>query len=200
MDEPAPAIESAAPEPIVCPNCGAALPAEVDPSQSIIHCPNCNSDFFPAVEGEPESAAEWPEPDDPDAEATREPEGELDGLRIRKMVQVRRSAIRARTYAVVIMICCLVMGVQLIFTDIQEVHSYGWDQWAILYAVLAGLMAIGATVSSGKAAVLHRESKFSSTAETEHAPEFDPLSDGSHHVKNLQEMQGGAPADEPDQI
>jgi len=103
-------------------------------------------------------------------------------------VQARRSAIRARTYAVVILICCLVMGVQLILTDFQEVHLYGWDFWAILYAISAAAMAVIATIASRKAAVLHRESNLSDTTEPEHTPQFDELSDGSQHVENLKEM------------
>ena len=82
------------------------------------------------------------------------------------------------------------MGVQLVLTDVQEVNLYGWDRWAILYAICAGVMAIGATVSSRKAGALHRESKISSASESEYSPHFDGLSDGSQRVTNLEEMQG----------
>ncbi len=148
---------------------------------SVIHCPSCDADFLAATGEQTDGyAVEWETPPAPD--------DELDGLRIRKLVQARRSAIRARTYALVILICCLVMGVQLILTDVQEVHLYGWDFWAILYTIFAAAMAVGATIASRKAAQLNRESNLSDTTEPEHAPQFEELSDGSQHVENLKEM------------
>lgn len=98
---------------------------------------------------------------------------------------------RARTYALVVLICCLVMGGQLIFTDIQEVGTYGWDRWAILYAISAAAMVICATLASRKAAALRQESNRSDATIPDVQPQFDELSDGSQQVKNLEEMQSG---------
>jgi hypothetical protein len=180
MDEPVPAANSKA---TACPNCGAFL--EIEPgTQPPLRCPNCQADFVSTID-EPftDATVDWEEPE-PEPPAR----DELDGLRIRKLVQARRSAIRARTYALVILICCIVMGVQLILTDVQEVHLYGWDFWAVLYAILTAVMVIIATIASRKSAELHRESNLSESTEPEHAPQFEALSDGSQHVENLEEM------------
>jgi hypothetical protein len=189
MDDPPPTTDPPTPPPILCPNCGQPASIETGESGSVIHCPACDADFLASTGEQTDGCAvEWEEPTPPDEE--------LDGLRIRKLIQARRSAIRARTYAVVILICSLVMAVQLILTDIQEVHLYGWDLWAILYAIFTGAMVIIATLASRKAAALHRESNPSDMAEPEHAPRFEDLSDGSQRVKNLEEMTGEMMKDE----
>jgi hypothetical protein len=196
MDEPAPptpppepeaavteetAADAALSDAVLCPSCGTAISIEPGAEQPMMRCPNCDADFFWPEPGEnDESAGEWEEPADADSE--------LDGMRIRKLVQVRRSAMRARSYAVIIMLCCLVMAAQLILTNVEEIRGYGWDAWAILYAVCAGLMVIGATVASGRAAVLHREARRSDKTDPAQPPHFEQLSDGTHHVTNLEQM------------
>jgi hypothetical protein len=159
-----------------CPHCDAALVMDsaTEPDQ-VIQCPHCGNDFSLAA----------PVEDAPPGE------NELDSLRIRQVVKLRRSAMRARTYALLILICCLVMGGQLVLTDVQEVRQYGWDFWGILYAVLAGAMAIGASIASGKAAALRREMMRPAEEDPEHAPQFEALSDGSQRVKNLEAMGEG---------
>jgi hypothetical protein len=186
MDQPVLPPDPPATDPILCPNCGQPATIKTDDSGSVIHCPACDADFV-ATSGEQTDgcAVEWEEPL-PTAEGA---DDELDGLRIRKLVRARRSAIRARTYAVVILICSMFMAVQLILTDVQEVHLYGWDAWAILYTIFAGAMVITATVASRKAAALHRESNLSDMDEPERAPHFDDLSDGSQRVRNLEQIR-----------
>ena len=179
MDEPAPQTQPVAPQPIACPKCGESLAIEGTDDPQLVRCPRCEADSFPDIVEE-DATVEWEEPAQADSE--------LDGLRIRNVVQLRRWAIRARTYAVVILICCLVMAIQLILTDIQEVGTYGWDRWAILYAISAAATVIGATIASRKAAALRRESNRSDAQVPEHQPQFDQLSDGSHQVKNLEVM------------
>ena len=193
MDQPVLPPDPSAAEPIVCPNCGQPATIETTESGSVIHCPACDADFLATTGEETDGCAvEWDDPSPP----TEEADEELDGLRIRKLVQAKRSAIRARTYAIVILICSIFMAVQLILTDVQEVHLYGWDAWAILYTIFASAMVIIATVASRKAAGLHRESNLSDMEELEHAPHFDDLSDGSQRVKNLEEMHGEMMKDE----
>jgi hypothetical protein len=183
MDEPDASSQ------IICPNCGApiALPAN-DGENPSVHCQYCEADFVPGANEESEetqdAAVEWEQP--------ANLETELDSMRIRKVIQLRRSAIRARTYAIVVLICCLVMAAQLILTDFQEVGLYGWDRWAILYAISGGALVIIATIASYKAKAFHIESNISSQIDSEHAPHFDALSDGSQRVKNLERMIGGA--------
>jgi hypothetical protein len=186
MDQPVPEPEAAPPEPILCPTCAQPVAVDLTPGQRLMHCPRCDNDFFlPDVE-EVDSEVDWQEPTKPSADA----DAELDGLRIRKLVMIRRSAIRARTYAILVTICSLVMGVQLILTCLQEEHDYGWDRWAILYAFSAAAVAIIATIASAKATALHKEAQKPAGTEPVEPPSFEELSDGSQRVKNLEEMTG----------
>jgi hypothetical protein len=190
MQDPAPPSDSpssptTAPATVTCPQCGQILAIEGYPEHEPMQCPTCGTEFLLNTIDELEQADPLP------ADQPVEPGIELDGLRIRQLVQLRRASIRARTYAIIIMLCCLIMGAQLVLTGVQEVHSYGWDRWAILYAIFTVVMAVGAAIASRKAGVLHRDSKISPapTTEPDYVPQFDDLSDGSHRIANLEMMK-----------
>ena len=113
-------------------------------------------------------------------------EDELDGLRIRQLVHLRRSNIRSQTYAIVGMVACAVASIKL-----AMIACKSFTDSALLYAAAYGAVAVAGAVGAILFAVnadrLRAELKLA-PGESEHSPDFELLSDGSHHVRNLHEM------------
>ena len=180
MDETAAQGES---EPTLCPACGQPVPAPTDASIPVIECPYCNNQFFVGAE-EAEDSEE--------SAAPEQPNDELDGLRIRQMVHLRRAGIRSRTHAIVATLCCGVAAGEFIFKAQQQRQASGWNLTAILYLIGVFLAVFATTFFSRKAAAIHREMQVAPPPPPpEEEPHFDELSDGSQHAKHLEDMNSG---------
>ncbi len=127
--------------------------------------------------------------DDITGTESRPTDAELDGLRIRRLAALRQSAYRSRSYAVIAATACAVVAVQLLIMTVRYVRSIGWDIRPIAYNVLAIGAAYGAFYFAGRAIESHRETTRSSLSEPSAPPDFTPLSDGSQHAKNLEDVR-----------
>ena len=171
-------------EDLVCPECGQPLEAIRGDVAQLARCPACENEFvIPAVDGSTE-LAEAEEVEQPVA-----PESELDGLRMRQMVTARRAAIRSRTYMLLGAMLCAVGCAKLITLMVSHIGREGWSRLVIGYGIFAGLAIVGAFYCLRRAGELNKESKGSALPEPAEPPDFGPLSDGSQHVKNLEEIR-----------
>jgi hypothetical protein len=132
-------------------------------------------------------AAEGTEPEPP------EDERPLDSLRVRQLAAARRGAYRARSYCVIALGACAVAAAQLVFMTVRHVSYAGWQLRPVGYVcgILAAAMA--AAFFYRRAAEFTRElsRRPEALAEPLTPPDFSTLSDGSHHWKNLEEMNEG---------
>ena len=111
---------------------------------------------------------------------------ELDGMRIRKLSQARRSNVRSQTYSIVGMISCVVAGIKL---GLMAKDSYAIGRWLSFAGDVAIALAsiVGAALFAMHADRL-RDELNQPPATTDHIPDFSTLSDGSQHVRNLHDM------------
>ena len=129
------------------------------------------------------------EVDDDDSHDDRSEE--LDGLRIRHLVALRRGAIRARSYAVIGLIVCAFAGAGLIFV------TFLWSmQWGMHFLPLTS--GAGAVLALLGCVYFARRMKQLAGEISERAPlpppppggpDFSALSDGSQRWKNLEDIQ-----------
>jgi len=110
---------------------------------------------------------------------------ELDGVRIRQLAAGRRSAIRLRTYLLVGMIGCLVAAAQSIILAIWAVRRGDWPK-TTLWMSLAALLLSAAFWLFGRLRHLSRQIRQPTLSAPLPPPDFEPLSDGSQHWKNLE--------------
>jgi len=173
----------------ICPQCGQALeaiPAEV---AQLAKCPACENQFvIPAIDGSTELPLDY-EAEAPDRPFMESQGAELDGLRMRQVVTARRAAIRSRTYMLLGAMLCAVGCAKLITLMVPHIQQDGWTRLVIGYGIFAGLAIVGAIYCLGRARELNKESKGSALPEPAEPPDFGPLSDGSQHAKNLEDVR-----------
>ena len=114
-------------------------------------------------------------------------EHELDGLRIRQLSALRRGAYRARSFAIIVAVACLVVGIQLTvktFTGVAPIFR-------VLSAALAAFAFFGAVHFARRVAALQREIRTPPPMPPEPpgGPDFSTLSDGSQQWKNLEDVR-----------
>ena len=145
------------------------------------------------VELEPESSADDPfliiddEPvDEGEIANSVSAEDELDALRIRQVVRLRRANIRSQTYGIVGTILCAVAAIKFV---LMTYHRYELEQWKFCAAFAASALAsaLGALTFAMHVDRL-RDELHRPENDFQHTPDFEPLSDGSHHVRNLEDM------------
>ncbi len=175
-----------------CPECGEAFDAERNPpARGFLQCPSCGAQFV--VSDEPVDDA-FNEPDrEPSEIRIDEDRGadELDGVRIRKLTALRRAAFRARTHTLVGAVVCAVAVVQSVILTIREVYAAGINAWSATYLLLAAIAGVGCPYFFRRSRAIGREIGEMSSATSEPLPgepDFSPLSDGSQHSRNLDQM------------
>jgi uncharacterized membrane protein YcjF (UPF0283 family) len=114
-------------------------------------------------------------------------EHELDGLRIRQLSALRRSAYRARSFAIIVAVACLVVGIQLTVNAFAAAAA----TYRALFAALAVLALLGAIHFARRVAALQRELRTPPPMPPEPpgGPDFSTLSDGSQQWKNLEDIR-----------
>ena len=166
-----------------------AEPPRPDPpagAAAILTCPRCGTEFFPPVleYQYPIDAADSDQEGDPD-DADQE---ELSSLRIRQIAALRRGAYRSRSYCMIGAAALLATTIELIIMTVQRVRAAGWSWLPTLYAAAAALSFLGAWRLVVKIRSLSQEVRHTLLNEPTEPPDFTPLSDGSQHVKNLEEL------------
>ena len=128
----------------------------------------------------------------PDEEANANDDvGELDSLRMRHIVVIRRAAMRSRTYCIVGAGGCLIGAIKLILMTVAEVRRFGWHLRQISFVLFAVAAFFGVSYFLGRAAHWNRESRRSAadTSDDLPPPDFSTLSDGSQHARNLEDIR-----------
>lgn len=127
---------------------------------------------------------------DPD-HAAPHPQDELDGLRIRQVVALRRGAYRARSYALICAAVCVVAAVQLAIITVAHVHAHGLSGRPLGYVLFACVALMLGGFFARRALELHREARTppSLPPAPPEGPDFSTLSDGSQQWKNLDEIR-----------
>lgn len=175
----------AQPDGLACPHCGQPLAPPESPASAIL-CRHCGEEVSLIAGDEP---AEEPPEDQDD---------ELSGMRIRQLVVMRRSAVRARSYCLIAVITCVVGVVQFAINAIYGWRARGAEALlAWLQAALALVCVSGAIFFSRKLLTYHRELQKRPLDEPDTPPDFTTLSDGSQHWQALERMQDDKPNDDP---
>lgn len=166
-----------------CPNCGHSL-GNVEPHQSVVSCPNCGQGVTLAAEDvSPPAAREIQSAQGIEVPA----DDELSGLKIRQISDLRRGAVRTRSWLLIGAIVCAVGAIQLIFLAVSGYRS--GLRLAPLGDLAASVLAVILCIYfSNRAVAAHREIKHSHLEEPLTPPDFSTLSDGSQHSANLERM------------
>src|SRR5688572_24186871 len=153
-------------EPIAfaCPTCGQAV--DVPPAADVqyVTCPSCGEEFT------------VPAADVPGA-ITRD--DELDGLRIRQLATARRAAYRARSYAIIAAVVCLVAAGQFVWIVSTA---------PVRHALFAAVSFAGFAYFARLARQLHREATRSMVPGVTGDPDFTGLGDGGDVSRKLEDV------------
>jgi hypothetical protein len=197
-----------------CPTCGHVVRAVPGVAARLLACPACR-DFLviPADDGSTGVPDLGEEMDRDRSEVERSKADELDGLRLRNVIALRRAAMRSRSYAIIGAGACAMGGAKLVMMTVGEVRAVGWHGWHAWYVAVAALAAWGVVHFVRRAAYWGRESRpprtgicekcgYDIRASTGNCPEcgtpvppnqpppdFSSLSDGTQHARNLEDLR-----------
>lgn len=164
-----------------CPHCGGALEGAPGEVAQVLQCPYCQQPFIlPAADGSTLPVAQAVE-----SQEVEEKRDDLDGLRIRNISLLRRTAYRGRSYCLIGMILCSAAGVQLLVRAGGAMWRWGQPLYAVAYglgAILAGVVAVR---FYRRAAAYGQEARQSALSNPSAPPDFTSLQDGSQHWKSL---------------
>jgi hypothetical protein len=167
-----------------CPECGQTIQAIPGPVARLLHCPACGNHFvIAAIDGStdvPEEGAE--------AEKNERELEELDSLRMRHLVVTRRTAMRSRTYNILGAAACLTGAAKLVLMTVTEVRAAGWHLRQVSFVMFTLVALSPISFLLRRAAHWARESRGAKIPDPETPPDFTPLSDGSQHARNLEEL------------
>ena len=133
-------------EPHVCPECGSTRLSVDDRNPSLLLCDDCGAQHFVNESAlEENAAAEASDSSNDDSNEPDAREDELDGLRIARMVKLKRAAYRTRSFLIIGAIASLVLILQLAAMTGREYAAARWSRRAILYVAIAAmcLLAVG---------------------------------------------------------
>ena len=114
---------------------------------------------------------------------------ELDGLKIRQIALARRSAYRARSYALIGAFACLVIIAQLVYLIITQLRTAGLTVYALAYVLMIPLCGFASVYCFGRAKRYLVEAMTTKLSKPANDPDFSPLSDGSQRWKELENIQ-----------
>jgi hypothetical protein len=116
-------------------------------------------------------------------------DAELDGLKIRQISQLRRSAYRARSYALIGAFAGIVIVAQLIYLIVTQLRSAGFNRYIVAYALMIPLLIFGSIYCFGRAKQFLIEARMSKSSEASDPPDFTALSDGSQRWKDFDRIE-----------
>ncbi len=175
MDD-TPLNETPQPTFYTCPHCQQEVEATPTPEAQMISCPHCTSEFVIPALTDAQDADETDQPDDDD----------LSSLRIHAVTQIRRAAIRSRSYLIILISICLVGIVQLSLNIYHHLRHGDWGRKPLGYAIFILLLTLLTLHFIRRAIEYHQEIRRSALTTPTTPPDFSPLSDGSQHWKNLE--------------
>lgn len=174
-----------------CPACGEPVPAAGNPMQNVLQCPNCGEQFFRTGD-EATPPAEAAGADDETRERTElqaQRDAELSELRIRQVANLRRGAIRGRSWLIIGAITCVVGTAQLVQMAIHDLRL-GLRLGPATDVILAAIAIAIFRQLLRRIRDLSREIRASKLADPPTPPDFSSLSDGSQQYANLDRLSG----------
>ncbi len=178
---------------VTCPYCGQEVAVEWCMGQ-MPRCPACGEAFV--VNDETDDAVD---------KAVKD--AELSSLRIMQLARQRRGLIRTRSYMLVLTIASLVMAIQLVISMLRLwVNRDSWlpdarTRSMAFMALIAAWFVISLILVrwfGRKAAELKKQVFHSDLSEPTTPPDYSALSDGSQHVRALEQMTRPRPEDRKD--
>lgn len=176
---------------IDCPFCAKPVTL-IDPSQTVLNCPECGQQFYAPTIPEEESTADADlAQSDADAEVARR-EAELSELRISQVANLRRGAIRSRSWFIVGAVACVVAAIQFVYLAFEK-YRMGQRRGPIRDLLGAAALLILVPYFTGRVSKLGREIAESRLKDPTTPPDFSTLSDGSQRWTNLEQLAGSNP-------
>jgi len=113
---------------------------------------------------------------------------ELDEQRIRQIATLRRATYRSRSYAIVAMVACVVVAVQL---SLMSFSAFRRDNvpGTAAYLLFAASCVVGAIHFYRRAAALNIEAKQTRLDSPTGTPDFSTLRDGTQRLENLENLE-----------
>jgi len=168
-----------------CPYCGAVFTATTDIVACL--CPSCGRQVVVGP-------ADASEPQDTPPVTQIASDDELDGLRVRQIAVMKRSAWRSRSYMLIVLVGLLTIAGQMIWMAIQQFRRGDAALISYLYlAVAGGCLALTRPIWL-RAQRLKAEAQRSDLPAPTGPPDFSSLSDGSQRWKNLERIHDAGEA------
>lgn len=114
---------------------------------------------------------------------------ELDGNKIRQISLIRRTAYRARSYALIGGFACIVLSAQLIYLIITQLQTGGFNRYALAYALMIPLLLLGSLRCFQLAKRFLGEAQRTDQPPPSATPDFSSLGDGSQRWKDLERVE-----------
>jgi DNA-directed RNA polymerase subunit RPC12/RpoP len=184
MEESAPPPERASQ--YDCPACGKAVAAS-DPSQSVLQCPDCGQQFFVPAPPDADSALNEEQDRDDDAAEEARREAELSELRISQVANLRRGAIRSRSWFIVGAVAGVVGAAQFIYFAIAKYRT-GQRAGPLRDLLCAVVLLAIVPYFTRRIRQLGHEIAESRLKDPIAPPDFSTLSDGSQRWTNLDQL------------
>ncbi|HLL89183.1 MAG TPA: hypothetical protein VK324_07755 [Tepidisphaeraceae bacterium] len=119
----------------------------------------------------------------------RRRQDELDDVRVRQVLTLRRGLFRQRSYCLIGAGALLVLAGQLGWMTYTRVRAAGWQPRPVGYVLIAVVALSCATVLLRFARGFARELATSTMPEPTTPPDFSTLSDGSQRAENLNHVR-----------
>jgi len=158
-----------------CPACGYHVPGQ-SALQTLYKCPSCDSEFIVPL-GQP--APQRPDRAD-----------ELSGLRIRNVSVLRRATYRTRSHFIIGAAASFMAVVEMALLLVRSIRYRIWYS-GFAAACVGVALAILCWHCIKRAMDLTRELRDSKLQLPDEPQDFSNLSDGSHRVRDLENLVGG---------
>jgi len=116
-------------------------------------------------------------------------DAELNGLKIRQIALARRTAYRARSYALIAAFACIVIVAQLIYLIATQLRGAGLSIYGLAYMLMLPLLGFGAVAFLARAKRYLIEATQTKLTEPPDQPDFSSLSDGSQRWRDLENIE-----------
>lgn len=123
-----------------------------------------------------------------EADTAQANEQELEERRIRQIVRERRALVRTRGWHIVVMLACTVLAAQQLAGLVTAVIRGQRGAPQVAQISLALILLVVAWMLRQRVKGLTAELKHSALTEPTTPPDFGPLSDGSQHARNLEDL------------
>ena len=168
-------------EPFNCRSCGRPFSPD-DTARQPPLCPHCGE--IPIIDDLPDPSPEQPQALAPDDQH------ELEGQRIEQIVRVRRSVLRIRGWCITAAIACLVLAAQQIIWLFAALFRAPWSPQQTIRLSLAIILLAAAVLLRQRITRFSLELRRTRASLPDPAtpPDFSSLSDGSQHIRNLENL------------